>query len=161
MVVVSGHETSELTEWFDVEFNTAEKSLWALILLEHLSILAKLLIEKLIDEEPRWVREAIRNRRKLAKLHVIKEESAIDKLLEERALSLIKSTMDEETIMMSELATRHAKIDNSLIRSSSGKGRASIRLKALNRLTLSMRRAQEKRLRAMGESGGGKGSSKE
>jgi hypothetical protein len=156
-----GHETSELTEWFDVEFNTASKSLWALILLEHLSILAKLLIEKVIDEEPRWVREAIRNRRKLAKLHVIKEESAIDKLLEERALSLIKSTMDEETIMMSELATRHAKIDNSLVRSSSGKGRASNRLKALNRLTLSMRRAQERRLKAMGEIGEGKGSSKE
>ena len=73
----------------------------------------------------------------------------------------------DETIIMSELATRHAKIDHSLARSSFGKGMASNRLKALSRLTLSMRRAQERKLKArmMGNAeiggGNGTGSSKE
>lgn len=83
---------TNMAEWFDVTFDTAESSLWALIVLEHISIMAKILLELVIPDEPRWVGIADRNRRKLAKLLVIKEQRVIDALCESNGDTIGKTS---------------------------------------------------------------------
>ena len=124
------------TEWYDIEFDTASKSLWALIILEHISIMAKIFLEHCMSNEPHWVREAIRNRRKLAKLQVMKEETAIDDMLVDRA-SL------SDPAIMTELVTRHALVDKSITTQLGAKQRAAGRVKALTKLSRSIRKHKQ------------------
>ena len=86
-----------------------------------------------MSNEPHWVREAIRNRRKLAKLQVVKEETAMDDMLVDRA-SL------SDPAILTDLVTRHAMVDKSITTQLGAKQRAAGRVKALIKLSRSIRK---------------------
>jgi hypothetical protein len=133
----SMEQSYPFTEWYDIEFDTASKSLWALIFLEHMSIIAKIFLENCMSNEPHWVRDAIRNRRKLAKLNLMKEENAIDDLLVDRYSF-------SETGKMTDLVTHYAVASSSLL--GSKLQRAAGRAKVLSRLSMSIRKQKQELL---------------
>ena len=77
----TGSEAStydQVTEWFDLAFTTHFSRLWALIVLEHICVLAKILLGYLVSNEPRWVTESVRNMKRLERLQAEREEAIFE-----------------------------------------------------------------------------------
>ena len=73
---------SQVTEWFDLAFTTPTLRLWALIVLEHMCVVAKILLETFVSNEPQWVKDAVRNHGRASRHQIQSEQAAIERLLQ-------------------------------------------------------------------------------